>query len=273
MSKELIAQNKIGALEKILAHGDLSPMDQEQRLTYMKTVCKTLGISMLGKPFDFIKLNGKLVMYANASCAAQLRALHNISLKVISKERVDGLYVVTVDAVTGKGRTDSAIGAINIKGLHGQALADALMKCETKAKRRATLSLCGLNMLDEISAKDVAEREAKVAKEVAIESTSQKLDQTVGKPDFETERPAQSIEPDAPPDDAPPLEYTLKSMKGAKGKRLSQVPLKNLVKFMQYFNEAMERGTPMHPDVQDDAFHISAFLTEAATAQPQVPNE
>ena len=36
-----------------------------------------------------------------------------------------------------------------IAGLKGDALANGLMKAETKAKRRCTLSLCGLGMLDE----------------------------------------------------------------------------------------------------------------------------
>jgi hypothetical protein len=34
-------------------------------------------------------------------------------------------------------------------GLKGDALANALMKAETKSKRRVTLSICGLGMLDE----------------------------------------------------------------------------------------------------------------------------
>jgi hypothetical protein len=38
---------------------------------------------------------------------------------------------------------------VAIGTLRGDALANAIMKCETKAKRRLTLSLCGLGMLDE----------------------------------------------------------------------------------------------------------------------------
>jgi hypothetical protein len=38
---------------------------------------------------------------------------------------------------------------VNIEGLKGEALANALMKAETKAKRRATLSAVGLGMMDE----------------------------------------------------------------------------------------------------------------------------
>jgi hypothetical protein len=42
-----------------------------------------------------------------------------------------------------------AKGAVSLVGLRGEALANAIMKAETKAKRRATLSICGLGFLDE----------------------------------------------------------------------------------------------------------------------------
>jgi hypothetical protein len=47
------------------------------------------------------------------------------------------------------GRCDEDIGAVSIKSLQGEALANALMKATTKAKRRATLSICGLSFVDE----------------------------------------------------------------------------------------------------------------------------
>jgi len=46
-------------------------------------------------------------------------------------------------------RSDASTGAVSIKGLSGDALANAMMKAETKAKRRVTLSICGLGLLDE----------------------------------------------------------------------------------------------------------------------------
>jgi len=47
------------------------------------------------------------------------------------------------------GRFTDSIGAVNITGLKGDNLANAMMKSETKAKRRATLDLLGLGILDE----------------------------------------------------------------------------------------------------------------------------
>jgi len=41
------------------------------------------------------------------------------------------------------------LGALSLKGLNAEDRANAIMKAETKAKRRVTLSICGLGFLDE----------------------------------------------------------------------------------------------------------------------------
>lgn len=253
----LIPRTKLDAIEKLLAEGDLAPMVPAQRLDYMRSMCKLLGISMLGQPFDFIKLNGKVQMYANAKCGSQLRAVYKISLKVVARERVDGLYVVTSEARTGKGREDSSIGAINIKGLSGEALANAMMKAETKSKRRVTMSLCGLGMLDADTAKELAEMEAKQATERAVEETHEKIADTTARPEFETETQAPSPSVvKAPPTDQG---YVMKAGKN-RGKLLKDMPLIKLKKWMEWYNKQVESKADLHPDVQDDAFNVIAHL-------------
>jgi hypothetical protein len=79
----------------------------------------------------------------------QLRRLHGISITITSRERLGELYVVTARARDKTGREDESIGAVAVGSLKGDALANALMKAETKAKRRVTLSLAGLGWLDE----------------------------------------------------------------------------------------------------------------------------
>jgi hypothetical protein len=59
------------------------------------------------------------------------------------------VFVVTAKAQNRDGRTDVATGAVATGQLRGDALGNALMKAETKAKRRVTLSICGLGILDE----------------------------------------------------------------------------------------------------------------------------
>jgi hypothetical protein len=66
-----------------------------------------------------------------------------------------GVYIVTSKASLPDGRCTESIGAVNIQGLKGEAYANAIMKAETKAKRRATLDLLGLGVLDESEAESI----------------------------------------------------------------------------------------------------------------------
>lgn len=139
----------LGTIERVIALGDLSKLTPEQRASYYAEVCRSLGLNPLTRPFEYLHLQGKLILYARKDATDQLRALHRISLTITGRETVDDLYVVTARAATADGRTDEEIGAVSIKGLAGDALANAYMKSSTKAKRRVTLSICGLGLLDE----------------------------------------------------------------------------------------------------------------------------
>jgi hypothetical protein len=136
-------------LEQVLIGGDLSGLTEAQRLAYYRAVCQSLGLNPLSKPFEYLWLNGKLRLYALRDCADQLRRLHGISIYITNRERLGDLYIVTARAKDHTGREDESTGAVALGTLKGDALANALMKCETKAKRRVTLSLAGLGWLDE----------------------------------------------------------------------------------------------------------------------------
>jgi hypothetical protein len=138
-----------GAIEQVLAYGDLTKLTSTQRTAYYSRVCESLGLNPLTRPFEFINLSGKLVFYARRDCADQLRNIHHVTVAITSRERVDDVYVVTARATLPNGRSDESTGAVTVGNLKGDALANALMKAETKAKRRVTLSICGLSVLDE----------------------------------------------------------------------------------------------------------------------------
>jgi hypothetical protein len=150
--------------QEVLLQGDLSKLTPEQRVEYYRCVCESLGLNPLTKPFQYIVLGGKLTLYATRDAADQLRRRYNISIEIVSREIIDGqYYVVTARARTPDGRIDESIGAVPLVStkpnprtgeiqttrLTGDEYANAIMKCETKAKRRVTLSICGLGWLDE----------------------------------------------------------------------------------------------------------------------------
>lgn len=146
----LATQGQDGSIiERVLVDGDLSPLNPQQRVVYYNRVCESLGLNPLTKPFAYLRLNGKLVLYALKDCTEQLRKRDKVSIVRLEQSPVEGVYVVTAYARNAEGREDTDIGAVSIEGLKGEARANAMMKAITKAKRRATLSICGLGMLDE----------------------------------------------------------------------------------------------------------------------------
>ncbi|EPP7510007.1 hypothetical protein ACUVBI_000090 [Campylobacter coli] len=155
MSNEVVLkeENKLeinfNPYELALVKGDLSKLSDVERASYVKNLCEILGLNMLTKPFEYIVLNGKLTLYANKSATDQLRQIRKVSITKTEVAQVGDIYMVTAYAATPDGRTDCDTGALNIKNLGGDNLANAIMKAITKAKRRVTLSICGLGMLDE----------------------------------------------------------------------------------------------------------------------------
>jgi len=137
------------ALERVLVAGDLSGLNETQRIEYYKAVCESLGLNPLTRPFEYLRLNGRLVLYATRAAADQLRSIHGISILDAQIERQDDLITVTVRGRTRDGREDVEVGVVSVAGLRGDAQANSFMKALTKAKRRLTLSLAGLGWLDE----------------------------------------------------------------------------------------------------------------------------
>lgn len=137
------------AIERALIENDLSGLSTEARLSYYKQVCETVGLNPLTQPLGYLKLNGKTVLYAKKDATDQLRKIHGVSVTKLENQRIDDVYVVTAYGMDKTGRTDSATGAVTIGAMKGDNLANALMKAETKSKRRLTLSICGLGILDE----------------------------------------------------------------------------------------------------------------------------
>ncbi|MDO8671260.1 MAG: hypothetical protein Q7O66_07485, partial [Dehalococcoidia bacterium] len=108
-----------------------------------------LGLNALTKPFDYIRLNGQLTLYATKTATDQLAKAGGLSLRMVKTERVEDIYMVWAEATDTTGRAVTNVGAVTVGNLKGDALANAMMKALTKAYRRTTLSFVGLGWLDE----------------------------------------------------------------------------------------------------------------------------
>lgn len=176
-------------IELALIEGDLSQLSTEQRASHYFKVCESLGLNPYTKPFEYLELDApgggkRLTLYTRKDCTDQLRVKRGVTITRLEHQKTEDLYIVTAYGADGTGRQDSAIGAVPIAKeggfwedvksrdgkvvmgdnnkpkrrfvadgtftvIRGEALANAIMKAETKAKRRLTLSLCGLGMTDE----------------------------------------------------------------------------------------------------------------------------
>lgn len=143
-------------MESVLLKGDIAKLTPDERVRYYSEVCKSLGLNPLTKPFEFIVLNGKMQLYALRTCADQLRKINSVSLQIVSREISEGILTIHVRATLPDGRTDEDLGAVAFPDtLKGEARANAELKAITKAKRRATMSICGLGWLDETEVADI----------------------------------------------------------------------------------------------------------------------
>lgn len=159
MSEEIVKAeggNGIQAAEEAAAvdallRMELTRLTPVQRASYCWHFAVRLGLDPTTKPFDIISAGGRTFLYANRGAAEQIRKKERISLEIVERgllqlgDKTDATcYVVRVRATTPDGRSDESLGAVNVAGLMGESLANAVMKCETKAKRRATYSIFGL---------------------------------------------------------------------------------------------------------------------------------
>src|SRR5215471_2387589 len=155
---DIATADRSAIMESVLVKGDLSKLTPQERNDYYLAVCKSLGLNPLTKPLDYIVLSGKTVLYAKRDAADQLRKLNGVSIEITDKHFQDGLIVVTVKATDKTGRIDSDMGVVPMPKGADEIRSNAILKAVTKAKRRVTLSICGLGFLDESEIESIGDR-------------------------------------------------------------------------------------------------------------------
>src|SRR5512139_3726333 len=96
-------------IESVVIEGDLSRLTPEQRVEYYLRVCNNLGLNPLLRPFNYINIRGKLILYPTKTCHSQLRENRNVSIDDLDiKEDIDNITVI-VKGHDATGRTDVEI--------------------------------------------------------------------------------------------------------------------------------------------------------------------
>ena len=200
MAQEIATQDQARLLEKVVIENDLSQLTPAERNKYYIATCESLGLNPLTRPFQYLRLNNKLTLYATKDASEQLTRNYQVSLEKRGSEDFEGVRIITYRATDPTGRFVDATGVVSIAGLKGDNLANALMKAETKASRRATLRLVGLGWLDETETETI-----KGAMRVDVSNDGEIVNETpVIEPKKET--PKETYIPPVTNDVFPPME-------------------------------------------------------------------
>ena len=237
-----------GRIESALMSNDLAKLTESERLSYYHNVCESVGLNPLTQPFSYIVLNNKLTLYAKRDAADQLRKIHGVSISIDSRKTENDLYAVTVTAKDRTGRQDQAMGVLPIANLKGADLANAMLKCETKAKRRVTLSICGLGILDETEIDDIAKESKAIATNPQIENPFKHNDQK----EIDVEPIKESLG-----------DYVVQISKKYKGMKLSEIDQMELESFWLWLeNNAKKTGKPLTGNSLEFFEKADAYLKE-----------
>jgi hypothetical protein len=143
-------------IEAVVIKGDLSKLEPQERAGYYLAVCQSVGLNPLTRPFLYVQFaDGGLQLYPRKEAADQLRGIHKIQTRIVEQRIEHGIFLVVVEARHPDGRVETDVGAVPIEGLKGLFLANAMKKGITQGKRRATLAMLGLSLIDDDEIKAV----------------------------------------------------------------------------------------------------------------------
>ena len=151
MSRE-ITKTDVAVAESLALRGDISGLSPENRIRYYLKTCKDLGLNPSAQPFAFLRLNGKEVMYPTRGATDQLARIHGVNREITDGPKIIDLggakILFAVCRASIGQRVETATAAVPLPA-GAENICNAVMKTETKARRRATLAILGLALLDE----------------------------------------------------------------------------------------------------------------------------
>ena len=218
--------------EALMASGDLAKLSTAQRNEYYIYRCRSVGLDPAAQPFEYLELDGKLVLYAKKGATDQLMRHYGLSREIVSTgyDIADSSYFTATVSVSDGQRSVEDIAQVWLRkretpyvkdandptgvkttALAGEALANAKMKCISKAARRAVITFCGLGMMDE-SEVETVERAKPVQR--AVSSVSENAAQGEGERSALSSSPAPTKQAESKvPDEVGELFMSLRACK------------------------------------------------------------
>lgn len=188
-------------LTSIVVHGDTSKLTPQERADYYMQMCEQLGLNPHSQPFAYLRLNGKEILYATRGATDQLAAIHRLNREIVDGPKLidlagTKLVFAVCRATHPNGRVETSTATVPPSDL-----VNALMKCETKAKRRATLSILGLGLLDEMELETIPAHAQEPGSQVDLGAATKSTTPEAG-----AEPPKGDMQPEAKRDEQPEAE-------------------------------------------------------------------
>lgn len=138
------------AMQRMAARGqDTKGLNPAEKENILAGLARALGLNPLSNPVRFLPMQGGEVLYVTRQGTDQIAARLRLRRETtagpeIRKHGAHEMVFCQVRVTAPDGRSEMATATLPLKDITND-----LMKCETKAKRRATLSLAGLGLLSE----------------------------------------------------------------------------------------------------------------------------
>ena len=135
-----------------LARNKLDKLNDAEIAEYYNLMCSEFHLNPMSQPFVFFDKGGQVIMSPTKNCAEQLRSHFGMSDSILSDETVDAEHIVRarVSYEGAKGpRSAESTGRTFVGDARGQNRSNLKMAAETKAKNRATFSICGIGGVSE----------------------------------------------------------------------------------------------------------------------------
>ncbi len=192
MNEELQIQSA-GISSKMMNHflqtGDVLHFKEEDKLKIMHMICNKLGVDPITRPVELLKLPAtnktpeREIWYLSSTGCEMIAAKWKMSFKIKDRgvDKEEGIaYCVMEATIPETNRVDEATAFVEcaikdmkgeIKLFFGTQMANARMKCETKARRRLIKRLAGLDYIDEDDVKDLEKERKSEALKSLMETT------------------------------------------------------------------------------------------------------
>lgn len=133
----------------IIKTGDIGRLNEQEQLAYYLHECNRMGLDPAARPLEWVRLQGKLTLYAKRVAGDMLAAKHDVSVVITDGPRVLDLAGTQLLFARAKASMPNGRSVEDVATLPVSDLVNGVMKVTSKAIRRATLRLCGWGGLDE----------------------------------------------------------------------------------------------------------------------------